>query len=94
MKTTIKMASPIRSIVGPKSAPSSRATLKDILLRGLERELRTGNENPETSGPLPPLLRPARSLLQGLPGSRLPGRSPKPGDRDITELISDDREGR
>ena len=75
-------------------AVEQRTSLKDILLRALERELRTGSQSPESFvPPLPYFAR--RKLLPEFARLQASGAfRPKLDGRDITELISDDREGR
>lgn len=93
VKTTIDIPDPLYRQAKIRAVEQS-TSLKEILLRGLERELRAGSGHPED--PAPPLpyfarrkLLPAFARLQAAGAFR-----PKPGDRDITDLISDDREGR
>ena len=66
-------------------------TLKQIVLTSLEREL-------DTPPSTPPAAKPSwsnRRLLPGFAAAQKAGFfDPKPGDRDITDLISDDRDGR
>ena len=93
MKTTIDIPDPLYRQAKIRAVERS-TSLKEILLRGLERELRAGSDHPEDPAPQVPYfarrkLLPAFARLQAAGAFR-----PKPGDRDITELISDDREGR
>jgi len=66
-------------------------TLKDIVLTALEREL-----NAPRAGAAPPVARWAqRKLLPEFAREEAAGAfNVHPGDRDITALISDDRDGR
>ena len=93
MKTTIDIPDPLYRQAKIRAVEQS-TSLKDILLRGLERELRAGSDHPADPAPQVPYfarrkLLPAFARLQAAGAFR-----PKPGDRDITDLISDDREGR
>ena len=92
MKTTIDIPDPLYREAKIR-AIEERASLKDIVIRGLERELRR-EAGPGTSRPPVPYfarrkLLPAFARLQAAGAFR-----PKPGDRDVTDLISDDRDGR
>jgi len=92
MKTTIDIPDPLYREAKIR-AIEERASLKDIVIRGLERELRR-ETGPSTARPTAPYfarrkLLPAFARLQAAGAFR-----PKPGDRDVTDLISDDRDGR
>jgi hypothetical protein len=93
MKTTIDIPDPLYRRAKIRAVEQS-TSLKEILLRGLERELRADGESHETvSPPLPYFAR--RKLLPEFARLQAAGAfRPKPGDRDVTEMISDDREGR
>ena len=93
MKTTIDIPDPLYRQAKIRAVEQS-TSLKDILLRGLERELRAPSDQPADSAPpLPYFAR--RKLLPAFARLRAAGAfRPKSGDRDITDLISDDREGR
>jgi hypothetical protein len=66
-------------------------TLKQIVLTSLEREL---DAPPATHQAAKPSWA-NRKLLPGFAAAQNAGVfDPKPGDRDITDLISDDRDGR
>jgi hypothetical protein len=93
MKTTIEIPDPLYRQAKIRAVEQG-TSLKNILLRGLERELREGSE-PATAGePKVPYFA-RRELLPAFAHLRAAGAfRPKPGDRDITALISDDRDGR
>ena len=93
VKTTIDIPDPLYRQAKILAVEQS-ISLKDILLRGLERELRADSNQSVNSAPRVPYfarrkLLPAFARLQAAGAFR-----PKPGDRDVTELISDDRDGR
>ena len=70
------------------------ATLKQIVLAALERELDGKHEAlKEAEAHVPYFAR--RKLLPEFARLQAEGAfRPKPGDRDITDVISDDRDGR
>jgi len=90
MKTTIE----IPEILYKKAkflAIERGQTLKQIVLTSLEREL---NSPPATLRAAKPSWA-NRTLLPGFAAAQDAGVfDPKPGERDITDLISDDRDGR
>ena len=93
MKTTINIPDPLYRQAKIFAVEQS-TSLNDILLRGLERELRADSDRSESPAPPVPYfarrkLLPAFARLQAAGAFR-----PKPGDRDVTDLISDDRDGR
>ena len=93
MKTTIDIPDPLYRQAKIRAIEQS-TSLKDILLRGLERELRTGDTPAEEPAPKVPYFA-RRKLLPAFARLQAEGAfRPKPGDRDITALISDDRDGR
>ncbi|MEO8351487.1 MAG: hypothetical protein ABI680_07130 [Chthoniobacteraceae bacterium] len=72
------------------------ATLKQLVLDSLERELGLrALENPVKADEKPISYWANRKLLPAFEEAQKAGAfRPKPGDRDITDLISDDRDGR
>jgi hypothetical protein len=93
MKTTIDIPDPLYRQAKIRAVEQS-TSLKDILLRGLERELRAGSEPPADPAPHVPYFA-RRKLLPAFQKLQESGAlKPRPGDRDITELISEDREDR
>jgi hypothetical protein len=90
MKTTIDIPEPLYKAAKIRAVERGQS-LKQIVLTSLEREL-----NAPPSGEVPPVSRWARrTLLPGFARLEAAGAfSPRPADRDITDLISDDRDGR
>ena len=93
MKTTIDIPEPLYKRAKIRAVEQS-TSLKGILLRGLERELRAEHEQDEGVAPHVPYFA-RRKLLPSFARLQAEGAfRPKPGDRDITDLISEDREDR
>ncbi len=90
MKTTIDIPEPLYKKVKIRAIERGQ-TLKQIVLASLERELNPANERTaESTSPWA-----NRSLLPAFEAARKAGAfRPKPGDRDVTDLISEDRDGR
>ena len=90
MKTTIDIPEPLYKAVKIHAIERGQS-LKEIMLRSLERELNT-----PSAGEASPVSRWAqRRLLPGFARREAAGAFvPRPADRDITDLIADDRNGR
>jgi hypothetical protein len=90
MKTTIDIPEPLYKAAKIRAVERGQS-LKQIVLTSLEREL-----NAPPSGDAAPASRWARrKLLPGFARLEAAGAfTPGPADRDITDLISDDRDGR
>ncbi len=90
MKTTIDIPDPLYKKVKIRAIERGQ-TLKQIVLISLEREL----EAPQVIEEAPASYWAKRKLLPEFEAAQKAGAyRPKPGDRDITDLISDDRDGR
>lgn len=90
MKTTIDIPEPLYKKAKIHAVERGQ-TLKQIVLASLERELAPRPDQPATdSSPWA-----NRKLLPEFARLQTAGAfRPRPGDRDITELISEDREDR
>jgi hypothetical protein len=92
MKTTIDIPEPLWRQAKIRAVEQS-TSLKDLILRGLAHELNATSATPEASTPRVPYFA-RRKLLPAFKKLQESGAfRPKPGDRDITDLISDDRDG-
>ena len=90
MKTTIDIPDPLYKKVKIRAIERGQ-TLKQIVLISLEREL----EAPQVIEEAPASYWAKRKLLPEFEAAQKAGAyRPKPGDRDITDLISADRDGR
>jgi hypothetical protein len=90
MKTTIDIPEPLYKKVKIRAVEQGK-TLKQIVLASLEREI----GSPATNLPAEKPSWTNRKLLPGFAAAENAGVfDPKPGDRDVTDLISDDRDGR
>ena len=89
MKTTIDIPEPLYKAAKIRAVERGES-LKQIVLRSLDREL-----NATQVDNAPPVSRWARrQLLPGFARLEAAGAfAPRPADRDITDLISDDRNG-
>ena len=93
MKTTVDIPELLYRQAKIRAIEQS-TSLKGILLRGLERELRADSEHPGAAARQIPYFA-RRKLVPSFVRLQAAGAfRPKPGDRDITEQISDDRDGR
>jgi hypothetical protein len=92
MKTTIDLPEPLYKQAKIRAVERGQ-TLKQILIHSLEREL---NPASSTSAPHPPPSYWAnRTILPKFAAAQQSGAyRPRPEQRDITDLISEDREGR
>jgi hypothetical protein len=90
MKTTIDIPEPLYKAAKIRAVVRGQS-LKQIVLTSLEREL-----NAPPSGGAPPVSRwTRRQFLPGFERLEAGGAfAPRRADRDITDLISDDRDGR
>ncbi len=90
VKTTIDIPEPLYRQAKIRAVEQS-TSLKEILLRGLQRELREqpGAAATQTSYWANRKLLPEYARLVAAGAFKA-----KPGDRDSTDLISDDRDGR
>ncbi|MBI4027999.1 MAG: hypothetical protein HY360_23645 [Verrucomicrobia bacterium] len=89
MKTTIDIPDPLYKKVKIRAIERGQ-TLKQVVLTSLEREL----EAPRAIEEAPVSYWAKRKLLPEFEAAQKAGAyRPKPGDRDITDLISDDRDG-
>ena len=90
MKTTIDIPEPLYKAAKVRAIETGR-TLKELVVTSLEKELEQSFKDPlpeKTIGERRRLLPEfARLQAEGV-------FAPRPGDRDITELISEDRDGR
>lgn len=90
MKTTIDIPEPLYKKAKIRAIERGQ-TLKQIVLTSLEREI----GSPATNLPAEKPSWANRKLLPGFATAQNAGVfDPKPGDRDLTDLISDDRDGR
>lgn len=91
MKTTIDIPDALYKRVRIRAIEHGK-TLKQIVLASLERELQA----PVTceSAPLASFFQRRRLLPEFSRHEAAGGFKPGPGDRDVTELISQDRDGR
>ena len=90
MKTTIDIPESLYKKAKIRAIERGQ-TLKQIVLTSLERELEPSTEL--ASARTSPWAN--RKLLPAFEAAQKAGAfRPKPGDRDITDLISDDRDGR
>ena len=90
MKTTIDIPDPLYKKVKIRAVERGQ-TLKQVVLTSLKREL----EAPQTIEKAPASYWAKRTLLPEFEAAQKAGAyRPKPGDHDITDLISDDRDGR
>lgn len=90
MKTTIDIPEPLYRKAKIRAAETG-TTLKQIVLTSLGKELESSIQSPEIS--LSFMER--RKLIPAFAKLDSQGAfTPKPADRDITDLISDDRDGR
>jgi hypothetical protein len=93
MKTTIDIPDALYRQAKIRAVEQG-TSLRDILLRGLEREMR-GDGEPANEGKVKVPYFARRELLPAFARFQSAGAfRPKPGDRDITSLIADDRDGR
>lgn len=91
VKTTIDIPEALYRQAKTRAVQES-TSLKKILLRALERELRSSTS--EESPPQVPYFA-RRKLLPAFKRLQKSGAfAPRPRDRDITDLISEDREDR
>jgi hypothetical protein len=92
MKTTIEIPEPLYKQAKIRAIERGQ-TLKQIVLNSLEREL-NGASSTSVSQP-PPSYWANRTLLPDFVAAQQTGvYRPQPDHRDITDLISDDRDGR
>lgn len=90
MKTTIDIPEPLYKAAKIRAIETGR-TLRQVVLTSLERELARTAEGEEA----PKTFAEKRRLLPEFVRLQAEGAfTPRPGDRDITDLISDDRDGR
>ena len=93
MKTTIDIPEPLYRQAKIRAVEQS-TTLKEILLRGLERELRNADGGDECSARRVPYFARRKFLPEFARLQAAGAFRAKPGSRDITDLISEDRDGR
>lgn len=90
MKTTIDIPDPLLKRVKIRAVERGE-TLREMVLRSLERDL----DAEATSGDRPASYWANRKLLPEFARLQAAGAfRPKPGDRDITDLISEERNER
>lgn len=90
MKTTIDIPEPLYRVAKIRAIETGR-TLKELVVTSLERELEQIPERTKS----PKTFAERRQLLPEFARLKATGGlAPQPGDRDITDLISDDRDGR
>jgi len=90
MKTTIEIPDPLYKQAKIRAVERGQ-TLKALVLTSLKRELGSGT----TDEAKPKTFAEKRRLRPGFAQLQREGAfAPKVGDRDITDLISDDRDGR
>ena len=76
-----------------RRACEESTSVNEILLRGLEKELAAAERKPTLADPSVPSFA-RRKLLPEFARLQAEGAfRPKPGQRDITDIISDDRDG-
>lgn len=91
MKTTIDIPETLYKRAKIRAIERGQ-TLKQVVLAALEREL---NADTGATAEEPPSYWANRQLLPEYVAAAEAGAfKPKPGERDITELISEDRDGR
>jgi len=90
MKTTIEIPEPLYRQAKNRAAEQG-TTLKALVLEALERALNVSPPPVDSEQDVPYFAR--RRLLPGFNAADEAGAyTPKPGDRDVTDIISEDRD--